>query len=111
MTTSKELTTKASSNSEALFFVLPLRVSAGRVVRQRQRDRLEKKKKAITRLLSQVVVRLAESLRKRPAFWERTEPRTRLPSWKPDGSGGLSRECIEIQLGKKKNGDTRLLSH
>jgi hypothetical protein len=57
VTTSKELTTKASSNSEARFFVLPLRVSAGRVVRQRKRDRLEKKKNAITRLFSQVVVR------------------------------------------------------
>jgi hypothetical protein len=68
VTASKEPTTKASSNSEALFFVLPLRVSAGRVVRQRQRDRLEKKKNAITRLLSQVVVRLAERLRNAQHF-------------------------------------------
>jgi len=68
VTTSKELTTKASSNSEALFFVLPLRVSAGRVVQQRQRDRLEKKKNAITRLLSQVVVRFAERLRNAQHF-------------------------------------------
>jgi hypothetical protein len=48
--------------------VLPLRVSAGRVVRQRQRDRLEKKKNAITRLLSQVVVRLPERLRNAQHF-------------------------------------------
>ena len=72
---------------------------------------MEKKKNAITRLLSQVVVRLAERPRNVQHFGKEQNRERGFCRGNRTVRVSFSRECIEIQLGKKKNGDTRLLSH